>query len=73
MAAMTGSEIRLRDVAYDDLGIIPDSFSRLGIAIERQGDDILIPSHDSYEIETFMDGSIMTFADAPGRTVARPS
>ncbi len=65
MAAMTGSEIRLRDVAYDDLGIIPDSFSRLGIAIERQGDDILIPSHDSYEIETFMDGSIMTFADAP--------
>lgn len=65
MAAMTGSEIRLRNVAYDDLGIIPDSFSRLGIAIERQGDDILIPSHDSYEIETFMDGSIMTFADAP--------
>lgn len=62
---MTGSEIRLRNVAYDDLGIIPDSFSRLGIAIERQGDDILIPSHDSYEIETFMDGSIMTFADAP--------
>lgn len=65
MAAMTGSEIRLRDVSYDELGIIPDSFSRLGITIERQGDDILIPAHDSYEIETFMDGSIMTFADAP--------
>lgn len=65
MAAMTGSGIRLRDVAYDDLGIIPDSFSRLGITIERQGDDIIIPERDSYEIETFMDGSIMTFADAP--------
>lgn len=65
MAAMTGSELRLRSVAYDDLGIIPDSFRRLGIAIERQGDDILIPAHDGYEIETFMDGSIMTFADAP--------
>lgn len=65
MAAMTGSEIRLRDVSYDELGIIPDSFSRLGITIERQGDDILIPARDSYEIETFMDGSIMTFADAP--------
>ena len=65
MAAMTGSGIRLRDVAYDDLGIIPDSFSRLGITIERCGDDISIPERDSYEIETFMDGSIMTFADAP--------
>ncbi len=65
MAAMTGSGIRLRDVAYDDLGIIPDSFSRLGITIERRGDDIIIPERDSYEIETFMDGSIMTFADAP--------
>lgn len=65
MAAMTGSGIRLRDVAYDDLGIIPDSFSRLGITIERHGDDIIIPERDSYEIETFMDGSIMTFADAP--------
>lgn len=65
MAAMTGSEITLKNVGYDDLGIIPDSFKRLGIEIVRRGDDIFIPRHDSYEIETFIDGSIMTFADAP--------
>lgn len=65
MAAMTGSEITLRDVSYDDLGIIPDNFARMGIKVERRGDDLYIPSHESYEIETFMDGSIMTFADAP--------
>lgn len=65
MAAMTGSEITLKNVGYDDLGIIPDSFKRLGIEIIRRGDDIFIPRHDGYEIETFIDGSIMTFADAP--------
>lgn len=66
MAAMTASEITLKNVSYDDLGIIPDSFKRLGIAIERKGDDIYVPAMpDGYSIETFMDGSIMTFADAP--------
>ncbi|MEG1766232.1 MAG: UDP-N-acetylglucosamine 1-carboxyvinyltransferase [Muribaculaceae bacterium] len=64
MAAMTGSEITLKNVSFDDLGIIPDSFKRLGITIEHRNDDIYIPSHDGYEIETFIDGSIMTFADA---------
>lgn len=65
MAAMTGSELTLKDVGYDDLGIMPDSFKRLGIELLRDGDNIIIPKHDGYEIETFMDGSIMTFADAP--------
>lgn len=65
MAAMTGSEITIKDVAYDELGIIPDSFRRLGIKIEQQGDDIFIPQQDSYTIESFIDGSIMTIADAP--------
>ena len=66
MAAMTGSELTLKNVGYDDLGIIPDSFKRLGIELVRRGDDIYIPRHENgYEIETFMDGSIMTFADAP--------
>ncbi|HHT22459.1 MAG TPA: UDP-N-acetylglucosamine 1-carboxyvinyltransferase [Bacteroidales bacterium] len=65
MAAMTGSEITIKNVAYDELGIIPDSFRRLGIKIEQQGDDIYIPQQDSYTIESFIDGSIMTIADAP--------
>lgn len=65
MAAMTGSGITLKDVSYDDLGIMPDSFKRLGIDLQRSGDDIIIPKRDGYEIETFIDGSIMTFADAP--------
>ena len=65
MAAMTGSEIRIKDVSINDLGIIPDAFRRLGITIKEEGDDLYIPQHDHYEIETFMDGSIMTFADAP--------
>jgi UDP-N-acetylglucosamine 1-carboxyvinyltransferase len=70
LAAMTGSEITIRDVSYENLGIIPDSFRRLGINIERIADDIFIPRHDHYEIETFIDGSIMTIADAiwPGLT-----
>ena len=65
MAAMTGSDIVIKNTGYDKLGIIPDSFRRIGIRVEQQGDDIYIPVHDSYEIETFMDGSIMTVADAP--------
>jgi UDP-N-acetylglucosamine 1-carboxyvinyltransferase len=70
MAAMTKSEITIKDTSYDNLGIIPDSFRRLGINIERRGDDIYIPSQEHYEIETFIDGSIMTIADAiwPGLT-----
>lgn len=65
MAAMTGSEITIKDVAFDELGIIPDSFRRLGITIEQRGDDLYIPEQDHYEIESFIDGSIMTIADAP--------
>lgn len=65
MAAMTGSNITLKNVSYGDLGIMPDSFKRLGIELQLSDDDIIIPARDGYEIETFMDGSIMTFADAP--------
>lgn len=70
LAAMTGSEIRIKNVSYDNLGIIPDSFRRLGIIFEREDDDIFIPHQEHYEIETFIDGSIMTIADAiwPGLT-----
>ena len=65
MAAMTSSEITIKNVSYHDLGIIPDSFRRLGIQLEQHGDDIFIPQQDSYTIESFIDGSIMTIADAP--------
>ena len=65
MAAMTSSDIRLKNVSYKDLGIIPDSFRRMGIIVEQEGDDLHIPTQAGYEIETFIDGSIMTFADAP--------
>ncbi len=65
MAAMTKSELRLKNVAYDELGMIPSQFKRLGINIIREGDDIIIPKHDHYEIDSFIDGSIMTIADAP--------
>lgn len=65
MAAMTGSEITIKNVKYNELGIIPDSFRRLGINLEQRGDDIFIPKQDSYTIESFIDGSIMTIADAP--------
>jgi UDP-N-acetylglucosamine 1-carboxyvinyltransferase len=70
MAAMTGSEITIKNVSYDNLGIIPDSFRRLGINLERRGDDIFMPYQEHYEIESFIDGSIMTIADAiwPGLT-----
>ena len=65
MAAITQSELTIKDVSYDNLGIIPDSFRRLGINLERRGDDIFIPSQECYEIETNLDGSIPTIADAP--------
>ncbi len=65
MTAMTGSEITIRNVSYENLGIIPDSFRRLGIRLEQRGDDIFVPAQDHYEIESFIDGSIMTIADAP--------
>ena len=70
MAAMTESELTIKNVSYENLGIIPDSFRRLGISLERKGDDIFVPYQDHYEIETFIDGSIMTIADAiwPGLT-----
>jgi len=70
LAAMTESEITIKNVSYDNLGIIPDSFCRLGITLQRRGDDIFIPHQEHYEIETFIDGSIMTIADAiwPGLT-----
>lgn len=65
MAALTQSSLTIKDVSYDNLGIIPDSFRRLGINIERRGDDIYIPAQETYEIETNLDGSIPTIADAP--------
>lgn len=65
LAAMTGSEITIKDVQYEQLGIIPNVFRRLGIQLERRGDDIYIPAQSNYEIETFIDGSILTVADAP--------
>lgn len=65
MAAMTQSEITIKNVSYDNLGIIPESFRRLGIKIEQRGDDIFVPAQESYQIESFIDGSIMTIADAP--------
>ncbi|RYY33950.1 MAG: UDP-N-acetylglucosamine 1-carboxyvinyltransferase [Sphingobacteriaceae bacterium] len=65
LAAMTGSEITIKDVQYKELGMIPDVFRRLGIKLELRGDDIYIPAQDHYEIDTFIDGSILTIADAP--------
>ena len=65
IAAMTGSELTIKNVSYHNLGIIPDSFRRLGIVVGQQGDDIFIPAQASYQIESFLDGSILTLADAP--------
>ena len=66
LAAMTKSEITIQNVSWDDLGQIPNVFSKLGIQLERRGDNIFIPSHeDGYEIESYIDGSILTVADAP--------
>ena len=65
LAAMTQSEITIKNVKYDELGVIPDVFRKLGIKLERRGDDIFVPSQKSYEIENFIDGSILTISDAP--------
>ena len=65
LAAMTQSELTIKNVAYDELGVIPGTFKKLGIQLERRGDDIYVPAQDSYEIESFIDGSIMTISDAP--------
>jgi UDP-N-acetylglucosamine 1-carboxyvinyltransferase len=63
---MTKSEVTIKNVAYDELGIIPNTFRKLGITIERKGDDIYIPAHkDGYEIQNYIDGSILTISDAP--------
>lgn len=65
MAAMVGNGIRIKNVSLHNLGIIPDAFRRLGVKIEIDGDDLIIPHMDHYEIDSFIDGSIMTLADAP--------
>lgn len=65
MAALTQSSLTIKNVSYENLGIIPDAFRRLGITVEKRGDDIYIPRKDTYEIETALDGSIMNVADAP--------
>ncbi|MCB9223778.1 MAG: UDP-N-acetylglucosamine 1-carboxyvinyltransferase [Crocinitomicaceae bacterium] len=65
LAAMTKSEITIKDVSFPDLGIIPDVFRKLGIQMELKGDDLFIPKQKSYKVDTFIDGSILTIADAP--------
>jgi UDP-N-acetylglucosamine 1-carboxyvinyltransferase len=65
MAAMTRSALTIKDVAFGQLGIIPNAFQRLGVELERRGDDLYVPAQEHYTIETFIDGAIMTIADAP--------
>jgi len=65
MAAMTRSSITIKDVSWNDLGVIPRVFQKLGIQLEKRGDDIFIPEQESYEIQNFIDGSILTISDAP--------
>jgi len=66
LAAMTKSELTIKNVSWNDLGLIPNVFRKLGITVEKQGDDIHIPAHkDGYEIQSFIDGSILTISDAP--------
>lgn len=65
MAAMVGDGIRIKNVSYDNLGIIPYTYARLGVQAIREGDDVYIPRHDHYEIDSFLDGSFMTLSDAP--------
>ncbi len=65
LAAMTKSEITIKNVNWEQLGIIPDTFRKLGIKLERKGDDIYIPSQENYKIQKFIDGSILTISDAP--------
>lgn len=65
LAAMNSSSLTIKDVAYDELGMIPDVFRKLGVNLERRGDDIFIPEQESYVIDSFLDGSILNIADAP--------
>lgn len=65
MAAMVGDDVRIKDVSIENLGIIPDAFRRLGVKIQTEGDDLLIPHQNHYEIDSFIDGTIMTISDAP--------
>ncbi len=65
MAALTRSSITIKDVSYDNLGIIPECFRKLGVKLEQRGDDIFVPEQESYVIDSFLDGSIMTISDAP--------
>ncbi|WP_396596998.1 UDP-N-acetylglucosamine 1-carboxyvinyltransferase [Dokdonia sp. R86516] len=66
LAAMTKSEITIKNVSWDDLGVIPNTFRKLGITLERKGDDIYIPAHtEGYQVESYIDGSFMTISDAP--------
>ena len=65
LAAITKSEITIKNVSYTELGVIPSVFEKLGIKIERKGDDIFVPHQESYEIQTFIDGSILTISDSP--------
>jgi len=65
LAAMTHSELTIKNVSWENLGIIPSVFRRLGIEFEKRGDDIYIPAHDHYQVDTFIDGSILTIDDAP--------
>lgn len=65
MAAMVGDGVRIKDVSAANLGIIPDAFRRLGIQIEEEGDDLFVPRQEHYEVQSFIDGTIMTLADAP--------
>jgi len=65
LAAMTRSELTIKNVSWENLGIIPSVFRRLGIELEKKGDDIYIPAHDHYQVDTFIDGSILTIDDAP--------
>jgi UDP-N-acetylglucosamine 1-carboxyvinyltransferase len=65
LAAITKSEITIKNVSYDNLGIIPSVFRKLGINIQKKGDDLYIPSQENYTVENFIDGSILTISDAP--------
>lgn len=65
LAAITNSPITIKDVAYDELGIIPETFRKLGIQVDRVGDDIFVPQMDEYVVNKFIDGSLLTISDAP--------
>ena len=65
LAAMTRSEITIKDVSWENLGLIPDTFRKLGIILEKKGDDIYVPAQEGYEIQGYIDGSTLTVADAP--------